>query len=107
VQRGGTFVPLEVLTDPRVHPQRQDPDSKRMETRSLTPSEQRVLDLLREGRPNKVIARELKIEETTVKVHVGRILKKLNAANRTQAALVAQDMADGAPSPDRSDPKTA
>jgi DNA-binding NarL/FixJ family response regulator len=39
-----------------------------------------------------VIARELDIEETTVKVHVRRIMKKLNAANRTQAALVAQQM---------------
>ena len=67
----------------------------KMETRSLTPSEQRVLELLRDGKPNKVIARELDIEETTVKVHVRRILKKLNAANRTQAALVAQHMADG------------
>jgi DNA-binding NarL/FixJ family response regulator len=61
--------------------------------RGLTPSEQRVLELLREGKPNKVIARELDIEETTVKVHVRRIMKKLNAANRTQAALVAQQMA--------------
>jgi DNA-binding NarL/FixJ family response regulator len=92
VQRGGTFVPLEVLIDARVHPKRQGPD--KMETRRLTPSEERVLDLLREGKPNKVIARELKIEDTTVKVHVSRILKKLKAANRTQAALVAQDMTD-------------
>lgn len=61
--------------------------------RGLTPSEQRVLELLRQGKPNKVIARELDIEETTVKVHVRRIMKKLHAANRTQAALVAQEMA--------------
>ena len=92
VQRGGTFIPLEVLTSPRVHPKWQGPD--KMETGDLTPSEQRVLELLKEGKPNKVIARELNIEETTVKVHVRRILKKLNAANRTQAALVAQHMAD-------------
>jgi DNA-binding NarL/FixJ family response regulator len=92
VQRGGTFIPLEILTNGRVHPKRQGPD--KVETRSLRPSEQRVLELLREGKPNKVIARELNIEETTVKVHVRRILKKLNAANRTQAALVAQHMAD-------------
>jgi DNA-binding NarL/FixJ family response regulator len=92
VQRGGTFIPLEVLTDARVHFRCQGPD--KMETRSLTPSEHRVLELLREGKPNKVIARELNIEEATVKVHVHRILKKLNAANRTQAALVAQAMAD-------------
>jgi DNA-binding NarL/FixJ family response regulator len=61
--------------------------------RGLTPSEQRVLELLREGKPNKVIARELEIEETTVKVHVRRIMKKLHAANRTQAALVGQQIA--------------
>lgn len=93
VQRGGTFIPLEVLTNTRVHPKRHGPNE--IETRSLTPSEQRVLEQLRDGKPNKIIARELNIEETTVKVHVRRILKKLNAANRTQAALVAQHMADG------------
>jgi DNA-binding NarL/FixJ family response regulator len=64
--------------------------------RGLTPSEQRVLKLLRTGQSNKVIARELNIGESTVKVHVRRIMKKLNAANRTQAALVAQQMADAA-----------
>jgi DNA-binding NarL/FixJ family response regulator len=40
--------------------------------RGLTPSEQRVLKPLKKGQPNKVIARELDIEETTVKVHVRR-----------------------------------
>ena len=93
VQKGGTFIPLEVLIDARVHPQRQRSDSKPTEMRGLTPSEQRVLELLRVGKPNKVIARELNIEESTVKVHVRRIMRKLNAANRTQAALVAQQMA--------------
>jgi DNA-binding NarL/FixJ family response regulator len=94
VQRGGTFIPLDVLMHAGVHRKRQDADTKRTEMRDLTPSEQRVLELLREGKPNKVIARELEIEETTVKVHVRRIMKKLHAANRTQAALVAQQMAD-------------
>lgn len=96
VQRGGTFVPAEVLINGRVrHNRSPRPEARRTETRGLTPSEQRVLELLREGKPNKVIARELGIEETTVKVHVRRIMKKLNAANRTQAALVAQQMASG------------
>lgn len=94
VQKGGTFIPLDVLVRapvPRNRPHHAE--SRRTETRALTPSERRVLELLREGKPNKVIARELDIEETTVKVHVRRIMKKLNAANRTQAALVAQQMA--------------
>jgi DNA-binding NarL/FixJ family response regulator len=94
VQRGGTFVPLEMLTKvPARRNRSPGSEARRTEMRGLTPSEQRVLELLREGKPNKVIARELGIEETTVKVHVRRIMKKLNAANRTQAALVAQQMA--------------
>ena len=84
-----------MLINARVHRERQQAaEPRRTEMRGLTPSEQRVLELLKEGKPNKVIARELDIEETTVKVHVRRIMKKLNAANRTQAALVAQQMAE-------------
>jgi DNA-binding NarL/FixJ family response regulator len=94
VQRGGTFIPLEVLINAPVHRKLpQGAEARRTEMHGLTPSEQRVLELLSKGKPNKVIARELDIEETTVKVHVRRIMKKLNAANRTQAALVAQQMA--------------
>ena len=55
----------------------------------LTPRELSVLDLLREGKPNKLIAAGLNMEESTVKVHVRNILKKLRAANRTEAASVA------------------
>jgi DNA-binding NarL/FixJ family response regulator len=95
VQKGGTFIPLEVLIHAPADQKRQKgAEARRSEMRELTPSEQRVLELLRRGKPNKVIARELDIEETTVKVHVRRIMKKLNAANRTQAALVAQQMSD-------------
>jgi DNA-binding NarL/FixJ family response regulator len=43
---------------------------------------------LRQGRPNKLIAYELAISESTVKVFVRRILTKLGAANRTEAALL-------------------
>jgi DNA-binding NarL/FixJ family response regulator len=94
VQRGGTFIPLDVLINgPMDRKRPHGTEARRIEKRGLTPSEQRVLELLRKGKPNKVIARELDIEETTVKVHVRRIMKKLNAANRTQAALVAQQMA--------------
>jgi DNA-binding NarL/FixJ family response regulator len=95
VQRGGTFIPHDVLIKASVHRERtQGAEGRRTEQHALTPSEQRVLELLKKGKPNKVIARELDIEETTVKVHVRRIMKKLHAANRTEAALVAQQMAD-------------
>lgn len=55
-------------------------------TAALTPRELEVLSHLQQGKPNKVIAFELAMSENTVKVHVGRILKKLNAMNRTALA---------------------
>jgi DNA-binding NarL/FixJ family response regulator len=55
----------------------------------LTPRELSVIDLVRVGKPNKMIAAQLDMQENTVKVHVRNILKKLNAANRTHAAFVA------------------
>lgn len=54
---------------------------------ALTPREMAVLEAVRHGLPNKVIAQELGISESTIKVHVHRVLKKLNVQNRTQAAL--------------------
>lgn len=53
----------------------------------LTPQQLRVLDLLRAGLQNKQIAHELKICETTVKVHVSEILRKLNVLSRTNAII--------------------
>lgn len=68
----------------------------------LTPRELSVLDLLREGKPNKLIAAGLNMEESTVKVHVRNILKKLRAANRTEAASVANRLlGEHAPVTDR------
>jgi DNA-binding NarL/FixJ family response regulator len=97
VQKGGTFIPFDLLAKASMHRERtQRADLTGRNIRGLTPSEERVLELLRTGQSNKGIARELNIVESTVKVHVRRILKKLNAANRTQAALVAQQMADPA-----------
>ncbi len=54
---------------------------------AFTPRQREVLKLLGEGRPNKVIARQLGMCESTVKVHVRHIMRKLGARNRTQVAL--------------------
>jgi DNA-binding NarL/FixJ family response regulator len=53
----------------------------------LTPQQLRVLDMLRKGLQNKQIAYELKICETTVKVHVSDILRKLSVFSRTNAII--------------------
>jgi two-component system nitrate/nitrite response regulator NarL len=55
--------------------------------RTLSVREAQILECLREGNPNKVIARKLSLSESTVKVHVKAILKKVGVRNRTQAAL--------------------
>jgi DNA-binding NarL/FixJ family response regulator len=56
--------------------------------RSLTPRQAAVLECLCQGDSNKLIARRLSVSETTVKVHVRQIMRKLGAANRTQAAVL-------------------
>jgi DNA-binding NarL/FixJ family response regulator len=53
----------------------------------LTPQQLRVLEMLKRGLQNKQIAYELKISETTVKVHVSDILRKLNVMSRTKAIV--------------------
>lgn len=54
---------------------------------SLSQRENDVLRCLMAGYSNKRIARKLEVTEATVKVHVKAILRKLNVANRTQAAM--------------------
>ena len=58
----------------------------------LTQREHEILALLAEGRSNRSIAKSLFVSETTVKAHVGSILRKLGVANRTQAAMMAVEL---------------
>jgi DNA-binding NarL/FixJ family response regulator len=54
---------------------------------TLTARERQVLLSLREGNQNKIIAYKLGISESTVKVHLRNLMKKLKVSNRTQVAL--------------------
>jgi two-component system nitrate/nitrite response regulator NarL len=56
----------------------------------LSARETQILRCLTQGDTNKLIARELGVAEATVKVHLKAILRKLKAANRTQAAILGQ-----------------
>jgi DNA-binding NarL/FixJ family response regulator len=94
VNAGGTFFPVDGL---RSATSKSDSEFRELSDElDLTPRELSVLNLLRKGKPNKLIGRELKMEEGTVKVHVRHILKKLHAPNRTHAALVANRLLDQA-----------
>lgn len=58
-------------------------------TASLSPREREVLEQIALGASNKEIARTLEIAETTVKIHVQHILRKLGLSSRVQAAVYA------------------
>ncbi len=57
----------------------------------LSAREAQILRCLETGQSNKVIARNLKMAEATVKVHVKSVLRKINVRNRTQAAVWARN----------------
>jgi DNA-binding NarL/FixJ family response regulator len=61
--------------------------------RTLTLREREVLTLLGRGLTNQDIARDLALAERTVKTHVSNLLAKLAVTSRTQAALLARDLA--------------
>jgi len=58
---------------------------------ALTPREMDVLRRLCRGMANKEIARELDLQEVTVKLHVKTLYRKINARNRTHAAMIARE----------------
>lgn len=59
----------------------------------LSPREIEVLTRLCSGQANKEIARELNLREPTIKLHVKTICRKLDARNRTHAAMIARERA--------------
>jgi DNA-binding NarL/FixJ family response regulator len=90
VQAGGIFVPKEILlSEPAPPIIYRPPPEDHIE---LTTRQRAVMDLLKKGAPNKIIAAELGMSESTVKVHVRSILMKMGATNRTQAVFKARDL---------------
>lgn len=77
---GETFVPYEFM---------QQADAKTVA--NLTERETEVLRGLCEGKSNKEIARDIDLQEVTIKLHVKTLCRKLEAKNRTQAAMIARD----------------
>jgi len=58
----------------------------------LTPREMDVLRGICDGKANKEIARDLDVQEVTVKLHVKTLSRKLGARNRTHAAMIGRDL---------------
>ena len=92
IEAGGIYIPAAAL--PAEASQIDDASGLQIQLQTpqglnLTSRELAVINLLREGNANKVIANKLNMRESTVKVHVRSILKKLSVNNRTHAAAVA------------------
>ena len=88
VRSGGTYSPISSLLSTLGKPVKETPmagDTALAEV--FTDRQTAVLNALRQGKPNKIIAYELSMCESTVKVHVRNIMKKLNATNRTEVAF--------------------
>lgn len=81
---GESYFPIETFNtstgDPMLPPEKQ-----------LSLREKQALKGLCEGLTNKEIARELSIEEVTVKLHIRTLCRKLEAKNRTHAAIIAKE----------------
>lgn len=75
VRDGSVWAPRKVLS--RLLDGSKDPPAPR-----FTPREQQILQLLRNGRSNREIAAVLRIDESTVKAHLGRLMRKVGVTNR-------------------------
>ena len=87
VLAGGTYAPIDCLLAGR-------PDFEAFQHSPsavfATARELAVIRAIQQGKSNKVIAYELNMCESTVKVHVRNVMKKLKAKNRTEVAIKAQ-----------------
>ena len=81
---GEQYAPLEFMTAEEEVPANEL--AKKLSKREL-----QVLQGLTEGKSNKEIARDLDVQEPTVKLHMKTLYRKIGASNRTQAALLARD----------------
>jgi DNA-binding NarL/FixJ family response regulator len=90
---GGTFAPADALLCQGDHTQR---SASEPPIEGFTERQSQILGCLRRGMANKLIAYELNMCESTVKVHVRNIMKKLKATNRTQVAYLTRGLFEGA-----------
>jgi DNA-binding NarL/FixJ family response regulator len=94
VLSGGVYLPAIALNlraepEPPAATQRSSGTRTTPHELGLTARQAQVLALILQGKPNKVICRELALAEGTVKIHVAAILRALNVSTRTQAVIEA------------------
>ncbi len=99
VRAGGIYVPAGCLIASHGAKASAGVEKPR-EASQFTLRQRDVIECLRTGKANKIIAHELNMRESTVKVHVRNIMRKLKARNRTEVAYLANArLANGAMAP--------
>ncbi len=88
---GGTYLPTDVLNTPSI-PGHSHHSASTLDDLDITPRQQAALMLAVQGKSNKLIARELKIAEGTVKLHLTAAFRALNVSNRTEAVYAAANL---------------
>jgi len=81
---GEVYAPMAMMTE-------RDAPAATLSGAQLTPRETEVLRLLCRGLANKEVARDLDLQEVTVKLHVKTLYRKIDARNRTHAAMIAKE----------------
>src|SRR6056300_1504773 len=80
---GEQYAPIDFMT--QEEDSAPNPLAEKLSRREL-----QVLEGLSQGKSNKEIARDLDLQEPTIKLHVKTLYRKIGAGNRTQAALIAK-----------------
>lgn len=98
VRNGGVYIPADMMQQQSSSPRLQarvasqtQSNEIREAASNLTTRQQEVLSLMGRGMSNKEIARELEVSDHTIKIHVAAVLRLFNAANRTEAVVMAQN----------------
>ncbi|MBU6261041.1 MAG: response regulator transcription factor [Burkholderiales bacterium] len=86
---GERFIPASLLSSQSARRGSSGPGDDGSEP--LPPKAMAVLRLLRQGRTNKEIGRELELEEVTIKLYIGRLAKRFGARNRVQVLMAAME----------------
>ncbi|OFX12977.1 MAG: hypothetical protein A2516_04510 [Alphaproteobacteria bacterium RIFOXYD12_FULL_60_8] len=92
VLSGGVYVPPQILT---ARDDKESEGGEVLHVTGLTGRQEEVLGLMRQGKSNKEIAREMNIAESTVKAHVSIILKTLDVTSRAKAILAVEAIEKG------------
>lgn len=88
---GGIFVPASSVFAMRQALESGNPAARPL-AGMFTERQAEVVEALRRGKANKIIAYELNLRESTVKVHIRNIMKKVKATNRTEVAYKIKDL---------------